>query len=264
MEDKVTFLDSRGNKIAGVLCVPDKRDIKNFSVVVLCHGLNSNKNTTNYVSLADILLKNNIGSLRFDFYGHGDSDGNFEDITISEATDNILRGIEYLKQMGCRKIGLVGSSFGGIASIIAASQITDLFVLVLKSPVSNYVELESSRMSFKELELWKNDGYFDHVAFNGKKLRLKYSFMENAYINDGYNAAINITAPTLIIHGSADETVPLEQSKKLAGTIKNCVFQIIEGADHRYTDSKHNEIMLKFISNFIINNLKQWQILQRN
>jgi enterochelin esterase-like enzyme len=47
-----------------------------------------------------------------------------------------------LKKLGYTKIGLMGSSFGGISSIMAASKTNDLFVLTLKSPVSNFEEKE--------------------------------------------------------------------------------------------------------------------------
>lgn len=53
--------------------------------------------------------------------------------------DDILQAVEFIKQSGHQKIGLVGSSFGGMASIMAASKTPDLSVLALKSPVSDYL-----------------------------------------------------------------------------------------------------------------------------
>jgi len=50
----------------------------------------------------------------------------------------------------------------------------------------------------------------------------------------------------------SDETVPLEQSKRTADLIPNCRLEILEGADHTYSDPQHFEQMLDLISRFIL------------
>ncbi len=119
MDSKIFFKNSKGNKLCGIVNNPSKSKVK--PIIVLAHGFSSNKNSGTYTVLTERLAKYNISTLRFDFYGHGESEGRFEDITISEAVDDILQAIKYLKLQGYKKIGLMGSSFGGISSIIAAS-----------------------------------------------------------------------------------------------------------------------------------------------
>ncbi|GAH38486.1 unnamed protein product, partial [marine sediment metagenome] len=88
--------------------------------MILCHGFSTCKDSYTYVRLEEILNGKGISTFRFDFFAHGESEGEFEDITISEAVDDILNAIRFLKESGYLKIGLVGSSFGGIASVIVA------------------------------------------------------------------------------------------------------------------------------------------------
>ena len=179
-----------------------------------------------------MLNENQISIFRFDIYGHGESEGKFEDVTVSEAVDDVLNAVGFLKKQGYSKIGLFGSSFGGLASIIACSKSKYIFLLSLKSPVSSYKEL--------------------YV----KRLGLKSSFLEDAKKNNGYLAAKKIRIPVLIVHGDADKDVPIGQSRKTAKIINNSRLEILKGADHSFTSPGHFEKMIKLISGFIIENCK--------
>jgi len=206
------------------------------------------------VRLEEILNENGISSFRFDFFGHGESEGKFEEITTSEAVDDIQNAIQFLKESGYKKIGLVGSSFGGLASIIAASKRNDLYILSLKSPVSDYLGKITSQEDKQEIKNWKEKGFTYVTAPDGRSFKLNYSFFEDAEKVNGYESSKKIKIPTLIVHGDKDETVPIEQSKKTARLIKNCFLEIIEGGDHTYSNVNHFEKMLDLISKFITKN----------
>lgn len=249
MEQTVTFFNSRGNRLAGILSNPSGDKFK--PIIIICHGFASNKNRPNFINLSLALNQHRISTFRFDFYGHGDSDGKFEDITVTEAVDDILQAINYLKKLGHKKIGLCGSSFGGLASLIAASKSPDLFALTLKSPVSDFEELFSLGKTKEEINLWKKRGYDYYQNSDGNKLKLNYTFHEDIKDNTAYQIASKIQVPTLITHGDHDETVPIKQSIKTAKLIKNCTLKVINGANHRYTNPTHASEMLKAISGFI-------------
>lgn len=248
MEKKVYFQNSKGDKLVGTL--NDTGD-KEF-ILVMAHGFSSNKNTTNFVKLSQRLSTKNLASLRFDFWGHGESDGKFEEITISEAVEDVLQAIKYVKNLGYKKVGLLGSSFGGISGIMAASKTKDLVFLALKSPVSDYWKLEKGRYTKEQLDDWKSKGYREYED-DGKFMKLNYSFVADFDNNNAYLAAKNITIPTLIVHGDADKDVPHSQSEKLASTLPNAKLVTIVGADHRYTEGNHAEQMLNAIYNFVLN-----------
>jgi uncharacterized protein len=217
MQKKVSFKNSKGDKLAGFLSLVSED--KNSPTMVLCHGFSSNKDSENNVKMRDRLNNVGISTFGFDFFGHGASDGDFVEITVPEAVDDALQAIKYIKSQGFKRVGLHGTSFGGMASILAASQTDDLFVLTLKSPVS---------------AITPDRPY----AIGAAKI-------------DVYSAASKITAPTLIVHGDRDENVPVEQSIKLAQSISNSKFEIIKGADHRYTNPVHSQLVLETITKFI-------------
>ncbi|MBI3413338.1 MAG: alpha/beta fold hydrolase [Candidatus Aenigmarchaeota archaeon] len=250
-EEKVYFKTPKGNTLCGVLSRPNK---KHDSVVVICHGFRSSKDGKSSPQLQKILNGRNIATFRFDFFGHGESDGKFEDITISEAVEDVLSAIRFVKGTGYSKIGLIGTSFGGISSIVAASRSKDLRVLVLRAPVSNYQEKETLKRGNSGIERWKETGYVEYDD-NGRKFKLKYAFFEDFENNNGYEAGKNIKIPTLIIHGDKDDVVPIEQSIRLSKIISNCKLEIIRGADHNFTDENDFIRTLESTANFITTKL---------
>lgn len=250
MEEKVYFQNSKGDKLYGILSM-----VSDLSrpVIIIAHGHHSTKDRKSYTIIQGILNKKNISTFRFDFYGHGESEGKFENATVSEAVDDILQAIVFLKSRGFEKIGLIGSSYGGLASIMAASKSKDLYILALKSPVSNYEEREKAVKSKEELDDWKRKGYTKYKEDN-EEIKLNYIFFEDFKNNNGYKAAPKIKAQTLIVHGDNDQSVPLKQSIKTSKLIPNCQLKIVKGADHRYTNPQLFNEMLRLLTDFIIQN----------
>lgn len=249
MKDKVFFANEAGSKLCGVLSNPLGNT--KIPIVTLCHGLSTSKDGRTCLRLESLLNRKKIATFRFDFYGHGESEGKFEDITLSEAVRDVHKAILFLKEAGYSKIGLMGSSFGGFASLIAASQLPELILLALKSPVSDYLGLLIARAREIDIPRWRQKGFISMTGSAGQKLKLKYSFYTDARKIKVQKAIIKIKIPTMIVHGDKDETVPVEQSIRTASSLENCRLDVIEGADHMYTQPRHFEKMLGLIVNFI-------------
>jgi len=247
MEQKIHFQNSKRYNLCGILNNPTHDNEK--LIVILVHGHSSNKNTKSFSLLRKLIESKGISTFRIDLSGHGESGGKFEEATVSLVSNDILSAINYLKSQGYKKIGLVGSSFGGIASTIAASKSKDLLFLVLKSPVSDYADLY--RWRGLNINEWKTKGIRDYPTKTGM-LKQRYVFYEDAIANTGYKAAPNIRVPTLIIHGDDDQEVPTYQSVKLSKLIPDNKLIIVKGADHTYTNPEHMKEMSGLISKFII------------
>ena len=76
MEKPVIFKNNLEKQLVGILHLPEKEG--KFPAVIICHGFKGNKTQRKFVGLGRELAKNGIVVLRFDFYGSGDSEGNFE------------------------------------------------------------------------------------------------------------------------------------------------------------------------------------------
>ncbi len=252
MKEKLYFEDSNGCKLCGVLSNPISAT--DIPITILVHGLGSNKNSQTYLRLEEVLNSSNIASFRFDLYAHGESQGNFAQLTFSRTIDDMLSAIKFIKGLGYSQIGLTGSSFSGIAALITASRTDDLALLALKSPICNYRKMVAVKRPAGYVDSWEQRGYTYWISSDKKRLRLNYSFYEDSEHHNGYEAAKKIRIPTLIVHGNKDDSVPVEQSIKTAKIIKNCHLEIIKGADHNYSNPEHFERMIGLISEFVVNN----------
>lgn len=252
MEQIVTFKDRNGVSFRGILSAPTPNLEK---IVIMVHGFTSNKNTKSQVMLSSLLTKEGIHSLRFDLFAHGESEGKFEDLTTSKAVSSILSAIDFVKKKGYKKIALIGSSFGGISSMMAATKTHDLTMLGLKSPVSDYDEVWTRRRTPEEISKWRETGYTDYED-DGTVHKLKYDFFDDFKNNKPYEVAHLITIPTIIVHGDSDTVVPVGQSRKISKLIPNCRLVLIKGADHWYRGPGEMNKLVKAFRDFIVDHLK--------
>jgi len=248
MRKKVFFKHPLGVNLCGILDNPNED--KNTPIIIFAHGFTSHKNSSSYVKTLENLGLARIATFRIDLFGHGESEGNFADITITKGKDSILSAIKYLKDIGYSKIGLLGSSFGGLSAIMAASETNDLFCLALKSPVSDWLKIAFTQQK-DVLKKWKKEGIIDYVS-EEKKPKLKYGIVEDAK-NNAFDVAYKIKIPTLIIHGDKDDIVPYEGSVKLSKLLPNAFLHTVSESNHLYSlSTKHFEEMSRTLSKFLI------------
>src|SRR6266571_4865930 len=134
-EQTLAFAGPAGQQVAGILATPAGDAHR---LAVLCHGFLSNKNSATNKALTGMLIPLGIATFRFDFYGHGDSEGPFEQLTVGTAVQQTSSALALAGSRGYRKVGLVGSSFGGLVAILAAAKNRYLKCLALKCPVSDF------------------------------------------------------------------------------------------------------------------------------
>src|SRR5436309_10497150 len=121
MEQVLTFKDPAGHAVAGILASPANGSDR---LAVLCHGFLSNKNSHTNKTLTELLVPQGIATFRFDFFGQGESEGPFERITVSLAVSQALAALDLMHSKSYRKLALVGSSFGGLVSLVVAAKLS--------------------------------------------------------------------------------------------------------------------------------------------
>ena len=126
MEQNLSFLDPQGHRVAAILSTPaDDTD----RIVVLCHGFLSGKRSTTNKTLTRLLNAQGIATFAFDFFGQGDSQGPFEALTTTTAVAQAHAALDLVREKGFSRLGLMGSSFGGLVAILPAAQRHDLACL---------------------------------------------------------------------------------------------------------------------------------------
>ncbi len=254
MEEALTFTDPAGHKISGVLATPDK---KTDRIAVLCHGFISNKNSKTNQALTALLVPQGIATFRFDFFGQGESEGPFEEITVTTAVQQAVAALDLVETKGYRRIGLVGSSFGGLVGLLGAAKTPQLICLALKCPVPDFPEMLNLEFGEAGMAAWKASDAIPNVVPGGSgRIKLSYGFYEDCTRHDGYAAAKAITAPTLIVQGDTDEFVPIHQSRRLSESLggRHSIV-ILPGADHHFSNPDHFREMTTVLAQWVSEHL---------
>lgn len=247
MEQDIVFLDSFGHRVSGILTTPsDSTD----RLAVLCHGFLSNKNSTTNKALTRMLGERGIATLRFDFFGHGESQGPFENISTTIGVAQAMAALDQAAVRGFQHLGLIGSSFGGLVSILAAARWSDrrgppqgtasvrpvLSCLALKCPVVDFSEELRLEFGDEGMQQWKATNTIPNILGDPEPIRLDYAFYEDSMNLIAYDPARTIHVPTLIIQGDRDELVPLHQSRRLFQALAGPKrLELLPGADHRFS-----------------------------
>ena len=253
MEEQSSFLDPQGNRVACILSTPDRETDR---IAVLCHGFLSSKTSSSNKALTRMLLDRQVATFCFDFFGQGESQGPFEQITTTLAVEQANQAIDFVKEKGYRHLGLMGSSFGGLVAILTASQRTDLACLALKCPVVDFAE--ELRLEFGDAELahWKETDTIPNIMGGPERIRLRYAFYEDCLRRIAYGPARSITAPTIIVQGDKDEHVPLHQSQRLYDALQiTRHLEVLPGADHQFTKGDDFKRMTNLIADWLMTHL---------
>ncbi|MFZ1805415.1 MAG: hypothetical protein WAU05_15910, partial [Nitrospira sp.] len=104
MEERFSFLDPQGHRVTAILTVPDGGTDK---IAILCHGFLSSKTSSTNNALTRMLIDQGIATFRFDFFGQGESEGPFEQVTTSLAVEQAQKSVDLMRERGYRLIGLM-------------------------------------------------------------------------------------------------------------------------------------------------------------
>lgn len=247
-EKRITFFNPRGQRLAGILHHPASQpDI----AVILCHGMESSKESEKIVTLSRQLADRGILALRFDFAGSGESEGKFEEITYSGEVEDLRAAYDFVLHYKPKKIGVLGSSMGGTVALLFAAEEKNVAALVtIAAPV--HPERFSERLSTpEETEQWRAQGF---TQYHGR--RLNVSLLDDVEKLDVAKTARKISCPVLIIHGDKDDIVPVEEGRELFAALAGPKrLWIIEGSGHRLTEPAHLQKTLAESIDWLTQNL---------
>jgi alpha-beta hydrolase superfamily lysophospholipase len=223
---KINFL-SDGFKLKGYLHLPAA---KRPSVVIGCHGLYSTSNSPKQLALADQCNRFGIAYFRFDHRGCGSSEGNFEKVTSLEARGRDLADavavITGTADTGDR-FGLFGSSMGGSVCLSAATELGANTLVTFAAPIRSHI-LEKKRPPRSE------NSDISEFFLDAKKRRFD--------ISDRLSAISDI----LIVHGQADDTVPVSHAEEIYSLVKNPKKLIKQkNGDHPMSNKTHQRTFIR-------------------
>lgn len=230
IEESISFQNCRGDTLSGVLHHP--AGVKSDGAVILCHGMESNKNSEKLVFLSEALARRGILTLRFDFAYVGESSGKFADITYSGEVDDLKAAYALVQNRQTGKTAILGSSMGGSVALLFAAQEPTVAALVTIAAPLHPENFPKRVLTREQLQQWRERGF---TVYNGQ--RLNVSLLDDLERINVSESARKIHCPVLILHGDADEIVPVEEAYELDSCLPNSKrLTILRGTDHRLSD----------------------------
>ncbi len=208
-------------------------------LIIIMHGWGSN--AEHMLPIADTFYQAGLNVLLVDSRCHGKSDGDTYS-ALPRFAEDITHAIDHarknLKFNG--KIILLGHSVGAGATLYAASKRNDISAVISLSAFGHPQWLMTRY--FKKFKL---------PAFMVNFLLFYIQWIIGHRFNDiaPVTSISKLTIPTLVVHGTHDTTVPIEDAQLIQNNNSNGYLLTIDGADHESVDKleTHGQFLIDFL-----------------
>ena len=181
------------------------------------------------IGLAEALEKGGFNALRFSFSGNGKSGGKFEDCTVTKELKDLKAIVDSAEEEGYHRVCYIGHSMGAVVGVIQAVKDSRIELLVSLSGMGNtkaFVEREFADLTPGTDCMWEDDAH-----------PLSQAFIDDMKkIDNVFGKTEKVEVPWLILHGDADDVVPVEEGRKMyASAYEPKELVILPGVDHVYS-----------------------------
>lgn len=229
------FSTRKGKTLRGMMHLPASASRRLAPAVLFLHGFTGSRTASHwmFVRCARALAQAGIASLRFDFYGSGESDGEFREMTLRGEIADGRAAVAFLREqpgIDPGRVGLLGMSLGGTVAATLAPSVHSKAV-VLWSAIAHTSRLcELVKKSARKVP-----GKAGALEYDGRELHPRLN--EDLLKVDPIRHLAGYKGPTLIVHPEMDELVPVTHARHFfqAAGAETKELAIIPGADHVFT-----------------------------
>jgi pimeloyl-ACP methyl ester carboxylesterase len=234
-QTQTVTIDGDHGKLHAVIHKPELKDGERCPMVLLCHGFMGNKEGALEKQIAALLQAQGIASIRFDFNGHGQSEGRFQDMTVPNEIVDAKKVIEYVSNLPyVESVAITGHSQGGVVAAMTAGDLgaekIKAVVLLAPAAVLRDDAIRGSTMG-ATYDPFNLGEYVE--LFRGMRLGAEY--IRTAFSLPIYDTAAKYQGPALIIHGTGDRVVPYTYGERFHQIWNGSELVIIDKADHGFS-----------------------------
>ena len=244
------YIDSNKNRIAYHRSTQDSE-----LCVLFCGGFKSSMEGSKALALEQICQQAQLDFTRFDYSGHGSSDGDFIEGNIDSWLHDTQCIIDLLP--ADKNIILVGSSMGAwLATLSARNNARRVTGLITIAAAPDFTErLLLPALNAEQLSQLKDNKpvLLPSEYDDGSPYPITSQLIGNSRKHCLLDANIEVTAAVRMLHGTADEDVPYQLSIELMGALQsdNVQLQLIKHGDHRLSSSEHLKTLEKTLTNLV-------------
>jgi uncharacterized protein len=255
LQEDFELITPSGAPLRGTARWPRHAQSGHCPVVIICHGFKAFKDWGPFPHIGTWFAAHGFASIVFNFSHNGigahprrfTEHELFEKNTISIEVDDvktILGALERGKLPGnaydMSRVGIVGHSRGGGVGLVTAREDARVHAAALWSSVSTF-----NRYTPEQIARWKEKGFMQlHSISNTKVFRMGIGLLNDVEQHrqrfDLLEAAAHLDKPLLIVHGTEDVPVKIQEAERLYAAADKSMTQFVrlEGVGHMY-GAKH-------------------------
>lgn len=254
MKEKTHILNKQKQKV--VVLAEASQQHTQKGVVFVAHGLAGYKEQLHIQAIADVFKTQGYIVIRWDATNSfGESDGKFEDATVTSFYDDLKDVVAWSKQQPWYRepFLLSGHSLGALSCMLYAEEHPQEVKALI--PVSPVISGELSVQAYGEqaIQKWKETGTYDYgTTPEGKPRVLKWAHMEDRLQYNVLPDAAALTMPVLMIVGEQDDRTPVEHQKLLIEAIpgEQKEFHVIPDSGHVFYEKKELDALKHIVRNW--------------
>ena len=226
------YIADDGIQLHAKLDVPEEKE--KCPLVIVFHGLTGNMEERHITAVSSAMNEIGFATLRVELYGHGKSGGAFEQHNLMKWINNAMTVTDYAKTLDfVTDLYICGHSQGGLLTMLAAGMRADDFKAAI--PMSPAIVIPDGARKGNLLgQPFDPEHIPDMVEWGDRHLSGNY--LRTAQLLDVDEAIRKYEKPVLLVHGDADEAVPIEYSIDAAKKYKNAKLVQIPGDTHCYDE----------------------------
>jgi dienelactone hydrolase len=224
---------------------------RGIPVVIACHGFKGFKDWGFWPETARRFCEAGIGCVVFNFSGSGIGDDpqqfteldRFEADTIGRELEDLGRVLDAVSHrsvpvggVDVRRLGLLGHSRGGGVALIRTGRDPRIRATATWAAVASFLRVDEEART-----AWREKGYTEVVnQRTGQVFRIGTTYLDDleahAEAYDPLLAVSRFKVPLLLVHGTQDAAVPVEDARLLAqhAAPGTCTQALIQGAGHTF------------------------------
>jgi pimeloyl-ACP methyl ester carboxylesterase/peroxiredoxin len=246
-KEDLTIQGSKG-KLAAVIQKPELKSGERCPMAIVMHGFSGRKEGQLLELICDSLQANGIASIRFDFNGHGASEGDFKDMTVPNEIEDAKKVYEYVSALPyVSSVMLAGHSQGGVVASMTAGELGDkISKVVLLAPAA---VLRDDAIRGNTMGVMYNPlDPPEYVQLFGN-LKLGREYIKTAFSLPIYETAAGYHGAACIIHGTGDRVVPYTYGERYHELWKGSELDILDGFDHGFSQNVYRaaDLAAKFM-----------------
>jgi putative redox protein len=212
------------------------------------HCFTCTKDTLAAFRISKQLATLGIATLRFDFAGLGNSEGNFADTNFSTAKQDLLGAIDFLAREYASPRLLIGHSLGGTTALACAGQIDSVKgVVTIAAPSQPDHVLHHFGAALEQLET----GEASSISVAGQRYDIKPQFIDDIRQHDLRATLSQLRKPVLIFNIDKDELVSADNALDIeAWAADSTTLITLEDTDHILSDKQYTEQVATTIDNW--------------